>query len=613
MISFLDDSAIESSITSVPSNCSVDSLRLDGLHFDPLGALLMGDVTAKAVSSSTTAHAQAHISTSTGGAVGGGNGGDSKNKNSSLRGTLQTSSTPTKTDSSDRIAHDRSNNDPQKDLQKEGTLAPEIPDRKNSPPPSNGQAGHRRILSKREPLVCVERDSSHFDVLPRLPLTKLLLVRAGPKTQQISGQTKNDTATSTSSTASSSPGALQKNNSNNNNNINNSSGNVPRFPSTNPPKPTQASSLYGLEQAASLVIFSRNGRLALSAGRVDGSVAVREVDPRTGFILSAADFHAHHHRVICLACDSIAFARTDVIASCDAYGQTLVWTVSRLKVPSQPSGVSSHVISRRPQRLFRCEASQHMKCEISWQLGLVVTVSVGVVHIFSVERDERLRAFEYDWEEDLIEDDAEKEIKEKAVMVRKSDEDKVVIVDIASVTHTESSTESESSSEEIPDEFEVNKKDFYSSDKTNTTGLSSTYRKRTVHKKSVKDMDEDGQCKDMEEECSIARRIALCDDGSVLLHVEVTSAREEAQSTSPLPPPPHLTPSTSSQPPLPPRKSEPRRTSVHYILSYSLSGVRTGRARMVSPVTFLSVPDRSSDIAIAGCEDGAVTIFRFVG
>lgn len=586
----------------------MDSMRLDGLHIDPLGAFLMNDVTVAGRAVSTTAaHAHGHTTGSAGagvGVLGGGVGGDNKNKNSSLRGTLQTSSTPTKVDT-DRIVH--SNNE----HQKEGTLAHEIPDRKNSPPPSNGQMGHRRILSKREPLVCVERDSSHFDVLPRLPLTKLLLVRAGPKNQQISGQTKNDTtsassnSTSTSSTASSSPGASQKNNNNTNNN--NSSGNVPRFPPTNPPKPTQASSLYGLEQAASLVIFSRSGRLALSAGRVDGSVAVREVDPRTGFILSAADFHAHHHRVICLACDSIAFARTDVIASCDAYGQTLVWTVSRLKAPSQPSGVSSHVISRRPQRLFRCQASQHMKCEISWQLGLVVTVSVGVVHIFSVERDERLRAFEYDWEEELIHhDDAEKEKKEKAVMVGRNDEDKVVIVDIASVTHTESSTESESSTEDIPEEFEVNKKDFYSSDKTNTTGLSSTYRKRTVHKKSGKEINEDGQCKEVEEECSIARRIALCDDGSVLLHIEVTSAREESNSSSPLPP------NTSTPTSLPPRKIEPRRTSVHYILSYSLSGVRTGRARMVSPVTFLSVPDRSSDIAIAGCEDGAVTIFRLV-
>ena len=84
--------------------------------------------------------------------------------------------------------------------------------------------------------------------------------------------------------------------------------------------------LYALEQAASLVVFTRSYRLALCAGRVDGSVAVREMDPRNGFILSAGDFSAHRHRVICLAVDSIAYSRTDVIASCDAYGTCLVWT-----------------------------------------------------------------------------------------------------------------------------------------------------------------------------------------------------------------------------------------------------------------------------------------------
>ena len=55
----------------------------------------------------------------------------------------------------------------------------------------------------------------------------------------------------------------------------------------------------------------------------------------------------------------------------------------------------SYVISRRPQRLFHFAPSQHGRCDISWQMGVVVTVSKGTISIFSVERDERLKAFDF--------------------------------------------------------------------------------------------------------------------------------------------------------------------------------------------------------------------------
>ena len=514
---------------------------------------------------------------------GGGVTTENKNKNSALRGTLQTSSTPTKVDSHDRL-------DPPREIAVVVPVAVDVTEKVSprgtvvSPPTPTS---NRRILSRKEPLVCVERDSSHFDVLPRLPLTKLLLCRPG----QAPNPPPPPPAPPLSHSSSSS-----------------SSNSILRLPGLPASKAaTQSTSLYALEQAAGLIVFSRSGRLALSGGRVDGSIAVREVDPRTGFILSAADFHAHHHRVICIAADSIAFARTDVIASCDAYGQTFVWTVSRLKSQSQASGISCYVISRRPQRLFRCQPSQHMRCEISWQLGLVVVVSLGVVHTFSVERDERLRAFEYDWEEDQMNCIAKKEDKavDANVDAKTGDADRAVIVEPASGSHTECTSEGSqdpgSLSEVGSFEFETNKKDFNSSDKTNTTGRSNTYKKRPVRKNCPKS----SSCAanddvDAGEECSVARRVALCDDGTIVLHVEVFSERSEESASIPLP-------AAVSAP-----GSDGNKPSAHYILSYSLSGVRTGRVQASSPITFLSVPDKSSDVAFSGQENGAVTIYRYV-
>ena len=60
--------------------------------------------------------------------------------------------------------------------------------------------------------------------------------------------------------------------------------------------------LYALEQAADLVVFTRSYRLALCGGRVDGSVAVREMDPRNGFILSAGDGRKERFIACLLAC-----------------------------------------------------------------------------------------------------------------------------------------------------------------------------------------------------------------------------------------------------------------------------------------------------------------------
>ena len=548
-----------------------------------------------------------------------------KNKNSSLRGTLQTSSSasiphphphPIRHDG---VPESKSINDPKVP----GGAA--MSDGGRTPPKGSAPNVQRRLLSSKDPLVCVERDSSHFDVLPRLPVTKLFLRRdcnsigsqpnsnagACPKgfidtmEQQIYSTRPDHNAMGSSATK-----ALVK-------------------------SPIQSTSLYTLEQASSLIVFTRNGRLAISGGRVDGSIAVREIDPRTGFILSAADFHAHHHRVIAIAVDSIAFARTDVIASCDAYGQTFVWTISRLKVVTQQNRNSSYVISRRPQRLFRCQPSQHMRCDISWQLGLVVTVSQGVVHLFSVERDERLRAFEFDWEEEIVSVESNEPPNDK-----NSDENcqnysfssdnndgnhsaSTSHLPLKSHTQIGALLDSNGSSESVQTEQvvnEINKNDYHSSDKRNTSGLSSTYKKRNVRNstkfsngnntfnehfmdQSDSKCGKEEKCRE-EDECSVARRIAMCDDGIIILHVEVTqTAADTDTDTDKMRG--SATSGTETEAP-----SATISPTSHYILSYTLSGVRTGRMYMSSPVTFLSVPDRGSDIVIAGQEDGTVTIFR---
>lgn len=557
---------------------------------------------------------------------------NNKNKNSALRGRLQTSSStpiphPIKQDSAEMKHGNDSKNPGSNGTNDEGKTPPK------TPPKGAPSSNQRRLLSSKEPLVYVERDSSHFEVLPRLPLTKLLLRRDSCTTVlHPTGSSSTSTSTTTSK------GFLES--LDQHTSPIRADQSTPGFSGGRPlvRNPTQSTSLYALEQASSLIVFTRNGRLAMCGGLVDGSIAVREIDPRTGFVLSAADFHAHHHRVISIAVDSIAFARTDVVASCDAYGQTFVWTVSRLKAVTQQTGNSSYVISRRPQRLFRCQSSQHMRCEISWQLGLVVTVSRGVVHIFSVERDERLRAFEFDWEEETI-DNLSAAIDDESYQNPGNDSEKTLLSfdnsnlgNFSTFSSSESSSTSDSqnilhlnSDGTIRREHvervvnEINKNDYYSSDKQDTSGLSSTYKKRKTHKNAkifsnCISRENDAKSENInksrtaerkleEEECSVAHRIAMCDDGIIILHVEVTGTDYKKQKESGMTDFGTASTTTST--------STSSCSSSHYILSYTLSGVRTGRTLMSSPVTFLSAPDRGSDIVISGQEDGMVTIFRF--
>lgn len=110
-------------------------------------------------------------------------------------------------------------------------------------------------------------------------------------------------------------------------------------------------------QDAHLTHFLRLDTLVLTAGRTDGLVSIRELDPSTGMQLSGADFKGHKFRVTFLSSDSIPNGNSSLISSCDVSGQVLVWTIS----------VSNHQVTPHPpthkQTLFM--QSQYMRNSIN--------------------------------------------------------------------------------------------------------------------------------------------------------------------------------------------------------------------------------------------------------
>lgn len=141
---------------------------------------------------------------------------------------------------------------------------------------------------------------------------------------------------------------------------------------------------------ASYVHISRSGRHIFAFGRLDGGIGVREVDVKSSAIVSAADFCAHRAPVCGLASDEIPGGATEVVVSCDILGRILVWTVSRI----QKKFGQRCILSRRPQREFHCFEDINSWCDISWQLGIVVAGSCGLIHVFSIERNEKIRTID---------------------------------------------------------------------------------------------------------------------------------------------------------------------------------------------------------------------------
>lgn len=195
----------------------------------------------------------------------------------------------------------------------------------------------------------------------------------------------------------------------------------PRFPIHQTKINPQSPSFTTSDSFPPIVHVSKSGHIVFSAGRLDGGISVTEIDPKNGLVISGADFNAHRCRVTCLSSDSITSlshslllpstphssqSHTDVVVSSDESGCICVWTVSRV-ANQGPGHTFSHIISRRPQRSFRCPVPHQrfaltnqlnyfsqVYCDISWYMGIVVSGCGAVCSIFSVERDERLRAFD---------------------------------------------------------------------------------------------------------------------------------------------------------------------------------------------------------------------------
>lgn len=154
-------------------------------------------------------------------------------------------------------------------------------------------------------------------------------------------------------------------------------------------KPAIISCESNAEFTSKNISLSRSCKLCFSIGNIDGAIAIREMDLKTGFIKSCADYYAHKRKVLSISIDTTPDYQ--IIASCDEGGLVLVWTI----IPPNPSHAnrSVYAISRRPQRLFRIEPHPDMHVEISWQMGIVIAVTGITVKIFSIERNELLRTF----------------------------------------------------------------------------------------------------------------------------------------------------------------------------------------------------------------------------
>lgn len=201
-----------------------------------------------------------------------------------------------------------------------------------------------------ESLIHVEKEISHFDVIPRVPIPK---ISRSASAFQVKSSTSADALFSTNEILS--------------------------------------SESY-FEKISKIVVSNRSNKLVFTFGNIDGSINVREIDNKTGFSLAAGEFCAHRKRVISMSVDSNS-NDFNIVASIDCTGIILVWTVCHSKYDQSKTAFE---IARRPYRQFRvepsCDGSMH--CEVSWHMGIIVVSSGKTISIFSMERNELLRSYQ---------------------------------------------------------------------------------------------------------------------------------------------------------------------------------------------------------------------------
>jgi hypothetical protein len=173
-----------------------------------------------------------------------------------------------------------------------------------------------------EPVISIEKDMTHFEILPRIPVA--------PSMAMNMNSTINNTNNVPSFTMST---QIQGNNQFNSSNLLNLQSNLYfNLSSHYSNYSTNFSNKYHhsinhnhnttsltalpttieqVELCSSLIHFSKNGSLLFSAGHIDGSIYIREIDNKTGFIISSGDFLGHQHKVVSLSSDFIFGSRVD--------------------------------------------------------------------------------------------------------------------------------------------------------------------------------------------------------------------------------------------------------------------------------------------------------------
>jgi hypothetical protein len=368
----------------------------------------------------------------------------------------------------------------------------------NQPSPQAVQSSNQSPQNvTRDVLVAIEKETTHFESVPRIPLCK-------PRKQL-------DARTSST-------------------------------PSNLPKRSSGLSSSANSTTADTLRLYCTN-YFILSFGRIDGGIAIREVSTTSPQVLAGADYKVHRYPVTCIASDEIISSSTDVFCSCDLSGKVLIWTLSRINRSGKPSnansknnslgfGSSRTIISRRPQRVFSCLSCPNACCDISWQMGVTICATRGYVSIFSIERNERIHL--HDIRHDL-----------KAFLRDKNSSPKL---------------NGDSSSKQLPS---------------------------TPKKSNLWDLKDD----------VIIKRISLCDDGIFIIQVEVITRSSTDEDLLGL---------NMTTPPLSSSSSGGGAMSQHFLVSYSLQGVRLSVYPLQTPITFLSSPGHGN-ILILGHRDGRVS------
>lgn len=155
------------------------------------------------------------------------------------------------------------------------------------------------------PLISIEKDREYFEVLPRVPYVQMYVPSA-------------------KASAPASPGTLRRASSSYN-----PVNSLPPSMTYYHAIPSDVWLKLPLSLRTPRMHATRFGGYILTAGHADGRVAVRELDDHFGQIRAAGDFCCHRSAVLCLSSDAIPRCSTDVVATADCDGLTLVWTVSR--------------------------------------------------------------------------------------------------------------------------------------------------------------------------------------------------------------------------------------------------------------------------------------------